>query len=172
MTVFVPEDAQVLDPQTSDQVPKTPEGDPVGQNLPTAVNKDVGLTAEEFKNFYFPSAGKDLYGVDYDIQNPNVNDTTRISGHLSNPYVPDFVKHRLIDKQQETEALSAATGNNYNPDTSFGDTLFDKANAFNIGKSTALEDKVAKFKAAYPDGEVSLHKFNGESGESSSHVFK
>lgn len=162
MPVFVPEDVQVLDPQTADQVPKTPEGDPVGQNLPTAANKDVGLTAEEFKNFYFPSAGKDLYGVDYDIQNPNVNDATRISGHLSNPYVPDFVKHRLIDKQQETEALSAATGNNYNPDTSFGDDIFDKATAFNIGKSTSLEDKVAKFKAAYPDGEISLHKFNGE----------
>lgn len=145
------------DASTQASIPETRATAP----LPQADNSGV-RDWDVVRDFYTPADPTDVYGKPIDYQNPDVEDKTPISGILSNPYVPDVFKRNAIKKAQTDEALNSATGGQYNKEGTFGDTAYDIANSFKIGKAVALEDKVKVFKEKYPEGEVSIHDFNGD----------
>lgn len=154
MPVYIPEGYQ--DASNPEVIP------PEQATMPLPPTDDQGVTDfEVLKDFYFSDRNKDIYGKDIDFRDPDLEDKTPVSGVLSNPYVPDIFKKSAIKNAQIDEALDAATGGNYNKEKTFGDTAFDIANAADIGKSYTLEDKVKKFQEKYPEGEISIHDFNG-----------
>lgn len=79
------------------------------------------------------------------------------------PFVPHWAEKMYDNKILEKEALSSALGGKYASEFIFGDSVRDTVLSTDIGKSSAVKDKVAKFKKYYPEGETKQIPYNGKS---------
>jgi hypothetical protein len=98
----------------------------------------------------------DFYGV------PTEN-TAPLQRTEDIPFVPHWAEKLYDNKVLESEALNDATGGMYASEFIFGDTVRDTVLSSDIGKSSAVKDKVTKFKKYYPEGEVKQIPYNGRS---------